>query len=167
MNCPKCRTPTLQLATVGAAGVRLDRCTRCGGTWLDYGELVPVAEDPLLPLDARSDPSADARSGPCPRCGVELRQAPFPDGQFHVDRCPRCGGVFLDRGELAEIASRHLVDPLERVLSPRPVTPRAAERAEGLGPEDRAVLARAVALAARDPEAAAFLRAHLDGQPHR
>lgn len=167
MICPKCRTDTLHLATVGATGVRLDRCSGCGGTWLDYGEVVPAAEDPRLPLDARADPSADARSGPCPRCAIELRQTPFPDGPFHVDRCPRCGGVFLDRGELAEIASRHLVDPLEHVLAPRrAAAPQPIEREGGLALADRAVLARAADLAARYPDAAAFLRAHLDGLPH-
>ena len=40
----------------------------------------------------------------CPRCVVRLvqaRQAGIP-----VDRCPRCGGTWLDRGELARISAR-------------------------------------------------------------
>jgi Zn-finger nucleic acid-binding protein len=170
MNCPKCRTPTLQLATRGAGGLRLDRCTRCGGTWLDYGELAPAAEDPLLPAEPpdapQPDPGADLRSGPCPRCGIPLRQVPFPSGPFHVDGCPRCGGLFLEPGEFAAVASRHLVDELEQVLPHRPVPPPPAVSAPGAPPplthEDRILLARAADLAARHPEAAAFLRAQLD-----
>ncbi len=171
MDCPKCRTPTLHLLTRGASGFRLDRCDRCGGTWLDYGELVPAAEDPLLPPESPEpppDPDADRRSGPCPRCGIALRQALAPEGGFHVDRCPRCGGIFLDRGELTAIAGKHLVDELERVFAPRPAPPAApVPERTGLRLEDRAILARAAELATRFPEAAEFLRRHLDGKPPR
>jgi Zn-finger nucleic acid-binding protein len=173
LNCPKCRTPTLELATRGAGGLRLDRCTRCGGTWLDYGELAPAAEDPLLspgPADAPApEPGADLRTGPCPRCGIPLRQVPFPRGPFHVDGCPRCGGLFLEAGEFAAVASRHLVDDLERVLPQRPVpapsVPTAPPAPPPLTHEDRILLARAADLAARHPEAVAFLRAQLAKLP--
>jgi Zn-finger nucleic acid-binding protein len=171
MNCPKCRTPTLRHEAEAASGLRLDRCSSCGGTWLDYGELGPAAEreDPSRPPGPDPDLAADLRTGSCPRCGVALQQALSPDGAFHVDRCPRCGGLFLDRGELAAIAARHLVDGLERVLAPHPppAAPPPARRPTGLGPEDRAVLARAADLAARHSEAAAFLRKHLDPEAHR
>lgn len=161
----------MHLAAEAASGLRLDRCTSCGGSWLDYGELAPAVQrqEPEGPRpEAPADPASDLRTGPCPRCGVTLRQALSPDGAFHVERCPRCGGLFLDRGELAAIAAKRLVDGLERVFAPRPepvtaVVPPPGRPEAVLGHEDRVVLARAVDLAARHPEAADFLRRHLAG----
>lgn len=171
MDCPKCRTPTLHRTAEAASGLRLDRCSTCEGSWLDYGELAPAAQRqaPGLPPPPL-DPANDARTGPCPRCAVPLQQTLSPDGTFHVERCTRCGGLFLDRGELAAIAAKHLVDDLERVLATRIVPEALATKppppvdTAKLSHEDRVLLARAVELAARHPEAAAFLRDHLDGK---
>ncbi len=45
-----------------------------------------------------------ARLGTCPGgCDTKLVQAPFQ--AVVIDRCPTCGGVWLDPGELEEIAS--------------------------------------------------------------
>lgn len=38
----------------------------------------------------------------CPNCGAAMRYELL--GSIEIDRCPDCGGVFLDRGELAELA---------------------------------------------------------------
>ena len=43
-RCPKCGVP---LVAVHYRGVELDKCSRCQGIWLDYGELDQVlAEEP-------------------------------------------------------------------------------------------------------------------------
>lgn len=39
MKCPKCG---MDLATVDFQGVKVDRCTTCGGTYFDAGELEEV-----------------------------------------------------------------------------------------------------------------------------
>ena len=41
----------------------------------------------------------------CPRCLCELSPRTFDPVQ--VESCPRCGGMFLDRGELDRIAEPH------------------------------------------------------------
>jgi len=38
----------------------------------------------------------------CPKCGSELEEVLFRD--VSIDRCAACGGVFLDRGELEQLA---------------------------------------------------------------
>ncbi len=44
-----------------------------------------------------------ARLGTCPGgCETKLAQEPFQ--AIVIDRCPTCGGVWLDPGELGEIA---------------------------------------------------------------
>ncbi len=40
----------------------------------------------------------------CPRCSDEMHEV--PKSGVLIDVCPRCRGVFLDRGELEKIMSR-------------------------------------------------------------
>ncbi len=45
----------------------------------------------------------DARIATCPRgCDTKLQEEAFRD--ILIDRCPTCGGVWLDPGELQKIA---------------------------------------------------------------
>lgn len=37
----------------------------------------------------------------CPRCGGEMEQ--YDRSHVIIDQCSRCGGVFLDRGELERL----------------------------------------------------------------
>jgi uncharacterized protein len=43
----------------------------------------------------------------CPKCGASLETVDYHE--VHIDRCPECGGVWLDDGELGAI-TRH-ADP--------------------------------------------------------
>ena len=42
--------------------------------------------------------------GLCPRCGIALAKAHHH--QVAVDRCTKCGGIWLDQGELEAIGER-------------------------------------------------------------
>lgn len=42
MKCPKCG---MRLEEVAVAGVRLDKCSGCGGIWLDKGELEIIRKE--------------------------------------------------------------------------------------------------------------------------
>ncbi len=50
----------------------------------------------------------------CPKCGEALTATTHLD--VTVEECPRCGGVWLDKGELAEIARRESNGWLARYL---------------------------------------------------
>jgi uncharacterized protein len=53
---------------------------------------------------AREEAERRARMGTCPRgCATKLIEEPYQD--FHIDRCPTCGGVWLDPGELEHVAT--------------------------------------------------------------
>ncbi len=41
-RCPKCGAP---LVAVPYRGIELDKCSRCQGVWLDFGELEQVAAE--------------------------------------------------------------------------------------------------------------------------
>lgn len=97
------------------AGIELDRCDRCGGTWLDTGELGLILEriegrgassDALdAALDrAAEGPPTDLR---CPRCRVRMREimvAREPD--LRLDRCRKGHGVWCERGEMKALLER-------------------------------------------------------------
>lgn len=46
MRCPKCG---YEMEEIGERGVKIDRCTKCGGVYLDQGEL----EEILLSKDSK------------------------------------------------------------------------------------------------------------------
>jgi Zn-finger nucleic acid-binding protein len=114
MQCPACGR-VLTERTV--ADVAVDVCDGgCGGIWFDNQELRKLddreeaAGEALL--DARRDPAVsvdhDAVWG-CPRCGHAAMTRRFysPRREVEVDECPRCGGVWLDAGELATIRAQY------------------------------------------------------------
>ena len=110
MKCPACGN-TMTKKTI--AGVGLDVCEGgCGGVWFDWfelqkfdeshehagEELLNVARDESVIVDH------EARRN-CPRCQdiVMMRHFFSPKMEVEVDECPKCGGFWLDPGELRSI----------------------------------------------------------------
>jgi Zn-finger nucleic acid-binding protein len=81
--------------------VTLDLCQKCRGLWFDVGELRKV-EDVRLDLIAIKG-QAPAPPLPCPRCTGTLREGKLRGSGLLLDECERCGGVFLDAGELRRL----------------------------------------------------------------
>ncbi len=92
-------------------GTEMDRCSSCRGLWLDGGELAALLGTPAdLPPGEAGRPTNRG----CPRCGVGLSERRYRrDSEVLVDACAKCGGVFLDAGELprVEALSQGLDDP--------------------------------------------------------
>ena len=70
----------------------------------------------------------------CPRDGAKLFPQAY-ENDLYVDACPKCKGVFLDRGELQKIEEVHEHD-YEEIMSRFPdlvasAFERARQRAEG------------------------------------
>lgn len=87
--CPACGA-LLEGATL--FDVRVERCPRCAGAWLDG-------------VRAASTDEGDARAegpGPrCPRCDGSLRTGKV--GPADALECPRCGGAFVARASFADV----------------------------------------------------------------
>ncbi|MEA3558917.1 MAG: zf-TFIIB domain-containing protein [Candidatus Thermoplasmatota archaeon] len=90
----KCVTCGVEMEMKVFNGVETDVCPRCGGVWLDEGEL----ED-LTGLDPES-----GRDLGCPECGIVMSRKLVLG--VEIDLCESCGAVWLDPGELEKIA-RH------------------------------------------------------------
>jgi Zn-finger nucleic acid-binding protein len=103
--CVKCSS-ILDRATF--QGLEVDLCPRCGGLWLDRGEITRAAKLPDKELSRLRDLLTGGPSGPppvptenkapCPSCPGSLSEVML--GAVHVDYCEKCHGLFLDKGEL-------------------------------------------------------------------
>ena len=102
--CVKCNS-VLDRATF--QGLEVDLCPKCGGLWLDRGEITRAAKMPEAELerlrglltDGKGPPPLPTENiAPCPACPGSLAEVLL--GTVHVDYCNKCHGIFLDRGEL-------------------------------------------------------------------
>ena len=101
--CPACREPVV---TFELEGVEIDRCLRCGGTWLDSGEFEAlVLSSGGTAKGARGRISealyrARGKRGDrrCLRCPKRLEVVRI--NGVELDRCPRGHGLWFDRSEL-------------------------------------------------------------------
>jgi len=97
-------------------GVRLDRCEACRGLWLDKGEInfFTAEWEYLRDYALNRSHSTDL---PCPSCGARLEEGLWTSADLKVDKCPACGGLFFEAGELAGVGRLHA--GLEHSLSER------------------------------------------------
>lgn len=110
-NCPRCGNA---LTDRNFGSVAVDGCTACGGVWFDYAELTKLARDPmtgLMEVERAFQSSVvgyeTAGSMNCPRCNLHLYSFSFPHTpDVQLDACRQCKGVWVDDGELQQIAER-------------------------------------------------------------
>lgn len=124
IHCPNCKG-IMDRDELGSFCI--DRCPDCGGIWLDAAELDKVV---ALNKSGASKGVVDrldvgkrvpgGRTGTrtmrqCPRDRAALTITDSPT-QRHVvyDLCPQCRGIFLDAGELKDLAEFTLA---ERIAS--------------------------------------------------
>ena len=107
MNCPGCKNPMVQ---EHYEGVLIDHCKKCGGNWLDRGEVEQVVNDHSTTfsdaekIKALESKGTDHRKGQevkCPKCHAQMgtHQYMFNSGVF-IDSCPNRHGFYFDNGEL-------------------------------------------------------------------
>jgi len=104
MECPRCDGKLSPLR--GAANVVVDYCDHCDGVWFDKGEFADFYNmfGPVPFLDE----GADLQQGViCPRCTTRMVEVSYPphDG-VRVDICRGCEGLWLDKGESAELREK-------------------------------------------------------------
>jgi len=104
--------------------VSLDCCPGCNGLWFDRGELEKLARiDDILSTLGKAVPTELS----CPRCAHVLSEHATEEAiGVNIDRCQDCGGVWLDRGELAAFQKRARKKRPERARPPE-MRPRKPE----------------------------------------
>jgi len=106
MNCPVCKELMLILEY---QEIELDYCPHCEGVWLDEGELEAMVGF-TEKIDLSDFKGSNKSKRNCPRCRQKMVKGLFPETQIEVDVCRRDGGIWLDNGEIQDIA-RYLCSP--------------------------------------------------------
>lgn len=103
------------MRTIEYEGVEIETCPVCEGEWLDADELRQIVQtverkftsDQIATVDRLNKKLFRTSGGGrerlrCPKCR-EQKLVPFnyaSSSGVILDKCPACGGIWLDRGEL-------------------------------------------------------------------
>ena len=117
MKCPACGH---EMTTTQVRDIAVDVCKGgCGGVWFDWLELKKVDERheavgyDLLHVERAADVQVDHESKrDCPRCDgiVMMRHFASVKREIEVDECAKCGGFFLDYGELNRLRDQYATE---------------------------------------------------------
>jgi len=107
MNCPNGDSP---LETKEINKTFVQTCPKCGGMFLEHGQLNQVAdktpgdlEYSTVDLDSGQHPDTSGTIN-CPRDNAPMAKVDFNvDSPIILDYCKICHGFWLDGGELARI----------------------------------------------------------------
>ena len=106
IDCPRCGVVLKrQEIEVFGPNVIIDICPKCGGVWLDHGELNKLLKDGKLSDYLTKAIGTQSKSELiCPRCGglMDIESA----DEIEVDVCLSCTGVWLDSGELEGLKTK-------------------------------------------------------------
>lgn len=115
MHCPSCGT---SLEHSLFHGVTVDSCTTCDGMWFDPDELRTALHRATSPAPAGRKSEFNATPLPCPKCQTEM---PVVDYAYHsgivINRCNRCLGVWLSRGQFDQISQYGVGTPTANRLA--------------------------------------------------
>ena len=119
MNCPTCEAHRLR-PVLTKQGVEVDYCDKCGGIWLDKGEIFHFTKRRQELAEALKKAFEHARTTQrkCPKTCEAMQEIPLLDGELKIDFCPKTGGMWLDKGELKKILT---VDPKKLPIKIEPI----------------------------------------------
>ena len=127
LHCPVCLGTTMSKVGLGPGGaLQVDHCARCGGVWLEHGEVqrlrtmkesdlwtaVPRRTETFRMRCHDCHASMERADAACPSCGWNnTLSCPACDrpmlveshAGLRLDVCRECRGVWFDHQELAEI----------------------------------------------------------------
>jgi Zn-finger nucleic acid-binding protein len=107
-RCPVCDIGMKEVSARANPGtlIVLDQCGKCGGIWCDKWELFPIAPDEARRLDPLDEtlltkPVRLKKTLYCPRCRDRLQvfREPSLPAEIRLERCRRCDGIWLNRGQ--------------------------------------------------------------------
>ena len=121
MKCISCKTIELD-QVITENGVLIDICPKCGGIWLDKGEIYLFSKEPKGLREeiekALKNPKQSNRVNPT--TNTNLVELTLYNGSLVIDFCPKTSGIWLDKGELERLSSveesqlRLMLDKIEQ-----------------------------------------------------
>jgi Zn-finger nucleic acid-binding protein len=97
--------------------LQVEHCGSCGGVFLDKGALEKLenataqeyAKESKQPDDMAEEAyemgmQQEREDAVCPKCDAEMEKSEYGFcSSVLIDSCPKCGGIWLDHGELKQI----------------------------------------------------------------
>jgi len=105
-KCPKCVIP---MASINLHSEKVERCSECNGTFFDKGELASIINLIKIYREVEFDEpdilteEVERQPYTCPSDGFEMVRKDYPGAV--LDECSNCGGLWLDDGEIASLAT--------------------------------------------------------------
>ena len=104
----KCPRDKALLGEKTSGDAHLDVCGKCGGEFFDSGEMFKafgMTADPTYWDRPETGGTVTQSELPCAQCSAfMLKQDVKYDGMHvEIDRCGKCGGIWLDKGEVDTI----------------------------------------------------------------
>ena len=103
MDCPRC---SVEMQDVVKDDATLQRCSECGGLWIDSVDLNRVLLHANLPALSAVGGflNAEEIAGSCPACRVDLVAVEGGEKRsLHYDTCESCGGIWIDGPDEDEV----------------------------------------------------------------
>ena len=103
MDCPRC---SVELAAITHDESSINRCSECGGLWVDGTDLSKILLHANLPALTAIGGSINVEemSGQCPACAVDLVVVEGGEKRsLHYDTCESCGGIWVDGEDVDEV----------------------------------------------------------------
>lgn len=110
MVCPNCK---IELKEVKIKSlnlgffIKVDQCPKCGGIWFDQYELYQIPPEEAKKIDIIDEnliakPTKVNSEIYCPKDNSKLSilRDPIIPKDIHIELCDKCGGIWLNRGEL-------------------------------------------------------------------
>ena len=112
MKCPRCQG---ELITEQYKEIEVDRCAKCEGMWLDYGELDQLEDIVLDEDEMKGSLMFRSMRGDllCPKCQRPMQFFNYRAYDLELDFCDQGHGVWLDAGEekrVLELMERRIKD---------------------------------------------------------
>jgi Zn-finger nucleic acid-binding protein len=105
LTCPR---DNIQMAETVRGEAILDVCRKCGGQYFDSGEMFAafgIKADPSYWDRPETGGSVKDGTLSCPVCHTHMliQDVKHEDKHVEIDRCGKCGGIWLDKGEVEQI----------------------------------------------------------------
>lgn len=103
MDCPRC---SVELSAITQDESAINRCSECGGLWVDGTDLNKILLHNNLPAltSIGGQINVDELAGMCPACNVDLVVVEGGEKlSLHYDTCESCGGIWVEGEDADEV----------------------------------------------------------------
>lgn len=104
MKCPNC-TSILLTPRMTKQRVEVEHCGKCGGIWLDEGEISKFNKRQVDVAKGIADAMKTSRASKrlSAKTNKPMREVKLFDGELVIDVCPQTKGIWFDAGEAEQL----------------------------------------------------------------